>query len=101
VGGTNPALLKALGYGNCVLALDVPFNAEVLQDAGLLWERDAGDLAAKIQRVIDDPDLAAELRERGRKRIQDAYRWDAVTADYERMFTRIIDGYYVAHRASD
>src|SRR5229473_4106732 len=43
LGGTNPALLKALGYGNCVLALGTVFNREVLQDYGVSFERDAAD----------------------------------------------------------
>src|SRR5258708_20397964 len=34
MGGTNPALLKALGFGNCILSQDNPFNAEVLGRPG-------------------------------------------------------------------
>src|SRR5208283_2083418 len=49
LGGTNPALLKALGYGNCVLALDTAFNREVLQDYGILFKDDPADLADKMQ----------------------------------------------------
>jgi len=48
MGGTNPALLKALAYGNCILAHDNRFNAEVLAGYGLLF-RDADELAEKIQ----------------------------------------------------
>ena len=62
VGGTNPALLKALGYGNCVLALDVSYNAEVVAGAGILYRKDPADLAAKLQRVIDHPEEAREFR---------------------------------------
>jgi glycosyltransferase involved in cell wall biosynthesis len=40
VGGTNPSLLKAMGYGNCVLALDTVFNREVLADTGLFFAKD-------------------------------------------------------------
>ena len=35
VGGTHPALLEALGYGNCVLTLATPENLEVVGEAGL------------------------------------------------------------------
>lgn len=62
VGGTNPALLKALGYGNCVLALDVPFNAEVVRDAAVLYRKDPVDLAAKMQRLVEEPELATDYR---------------------------------------
>lgn len=94
VGGTNPALLKALGYGNCVLALNVPFNAEVVGDAAVLYEKDSAALAAKMQMLIDDPALAAEYRRRAPLRIQDAYQWNSVVSDYEGLFARMVAGYY-------
>ena len=94
VGGTNPALLKALGYGNCVLALNVAFNAEVVRDAAVLYEKDPRSLAQKMQELIDDEAAAAEYRRRAPLRIKDAYQWDAVVEDYERLFARMADGYY-------
>jgi glycosyltransferase involved in cell wall biosynthesis len=101
VGGTNPALLKALGYGNCVLALDVPFNSEVVADAALLYSKDPADLAARMQQLVDDPKLAADLRIRAPLRIQEAYQWDAVVRDYEALFERLIAGHYSRRPPSD
>jgi glycosyltransferase involved in cell wall biosynthesis len=92
LGGTNPALLKALGCGNCVLALHTPFNAEVLQDYGILFERDPIDLAAKIQYVEDYPEIAAEYRSRARDRILEAYTWDKITDQYEELFLQLAMG---------
>jgi glycosyltransferase involved in cell wall biosynthesis len=83
-----------LGYGNCVLALDVPSNAEVVADAGVLYAKDPAALSPKMQALIDDPDVAAEYRRRAPLRIQEAYQWDAVVADYEHLFERLISGYY-------
>lgn len=81
VGGTNPALLRALGYGAAVLALKTVFNAEVLSEAryGILWEKSADDLAAKLQDLEDDPQKAIELRVRGPERIRQGYTWEYVT----------------------
>jgi glycosyltransferase involved in cell wall biosynthesis len=103
VGGTNPALLKALGYGNCVLALDVSFNAEVLADgkAGVLYDMDIEDLAVKLQRLVDNPHEVETFRARGPARILEAYQWDAVTADYEQLLERVASGYYKSKRPSD
>ena len=101
VGGTNPALLKALGYGNCVLALDVPFNAEVVADSALLYSKDPSDLAAKMKRLIDEPELAAEYRRRAPLRVQEAYTWDAVIDAHELLFERLRDGYYSDRPPSD
>ncbi|HEV2835096.1 MAG TPA: glycosyltransferase, partial [Pyrinomonadaceae bacterium] len=53
VGGTHPALLEAMGYGNCVLTLATPENIEVVGDAGVPYI-DEYDLAAKLQRVLRD-----------------------------------------------
>src|SRR6202007_927148 len=52
VGGTNPSLLKAMGYGNCILAYDTPFNREVLGDTGLLWPNSRTALAP-VRRGLD------------------------------------------------
>ncbi len=101
VGGTNPALLKALGYGNCVLAFDVPYNAEVVRDAGILYKRDVDDLAAKLQHVDGHPDEAAEYRRRGVARIRQAYLWEHVVDGYERLFQGLLAGRYASRPASD
>jgi len=61
MGGTNPALLKALGYGNCVLALNTPFNAEVIGDYGLLFDG-VDDLRHKLQQVDDDCGIVEQYR---------------------------------------
>ena len=90
VGGTNPSLLKALGYGNCVVALNVPFNLEVLRDTagtmyGIMFDN-AKDLQAKLQQLEDNPSLADEYRRKAPERIRRAYTWDQVTDAYEKLF---------------
>src|SRR5262245_23744290 len=37
VGGTHPALIEAMGAGNCVIAYDTPENLEVVGDCGLFF----------------------------------------------------------------
>ncbi len=101
VGGTNPALLKAMGYGNCVLALDVGFNAEVVADAAVLYQKDPGDLAKKMQMLVDDPILVETYRARAPLRIKEAYQWPIVTDDYELLFERVRDSYYKRTTPSD
>jgi glycosyltransferase involved in cell wall biosynthesis len=91
MGGTNPALLKALGYGNCILAHDNPFNAEVVADHGLLF-RDAGELAEKIRLIECDPDLAENYRRHAPERVRDVYNWDRITSQYEELFYLLAAG---------
>lgn len=91
VGGTNPSLLKALAYGNCVLYLATGhhFNTEVVQDAGIPYEKDVKDLRDKIQDLVDHPEKAAEFRKRGPERIRDAYTWESVADKYEELCLKL------------
>lgn len=92
LGGTNPALLKALGYGNCILALGTAFNREVLHDFGIFFEDDASDLKRKIQEIEDNPTIAEEFRRRAPLRIRQAYTWDRITELYEELFLQLASG---------
>lgn len=92
VGGTNPALLKALGYGNLVLALDTPFNRQVMERHGILFKNDADDLASKLQFVDDQPQVAERYRRQATQRILEEYTWDHITDQYEDYFYRLVAG---------
>jgi len=91
VGGTNPALLKALGYGNCILALDNAFNREVIADCGILFS-DSSDLAENLRRLEQHPNEAARYREKAPGRILSHYSWDHITDQYEDYFGRLVRG---------
>ena len=88
VGGTHPALLEAMGYGNCVLTLATPENMEVVGDAGVPYI-DEFDLAEKLQRVLRDGSLVQAYRNRAQQRIQKHYDWETVVDQYERLFARM------------
>ena len=88
VGGTHPALLEAMGYGNCVLTLATPENIEVVGDAGVPYI-DEFDLAEKLQRVLRDGSLVQAFRNRAQQRVQSHYDWDTVVDQYEQLFARM------------
>src|ERR687893_1125306 len=75
VGGTHPALLEAMGYGNCVLTLATPENIEVVGDAGVPYV-DEFDLTEKLQRVLRDGSLVQAYRHRAQLRIRTHYDWE-------------------------
>jgi len=91
MGGTNPALLKALAYGNLILAHANPFNAEVLGPYGMLF-KDADDLARKIELVEEKPELAEDYRRRAPDRIRTLYNWERITGQYEELFYQLAAG---------
>ncbi|HLO00231.1 MAG TPA: glycosyltransferase [Pyrinomonadaceae bacterium] len=88
VGGTHPALLEAMGYGNCVLTLATPENIEAVGEAGIPYA-DEFDLAEKLQRVLRDGSLVQSYRNRAQLRVQRHYDWDRVVDQYERLFLRM------------
>ena len=92
VGGTNPALLKALGYGNCVLALDNPFNREVVGDCGILFGNDPANLAGHLRRIEEVPAEAEYYRRKAPSRILAQYTWEHITDQYEDYFRRLTRG---------
>jgi glycosyltransferase involved in cell wall biosynthesis len=85
VGGTHPALLEAMGFGNCVLALAAPENIEAIGDAGIAYTGE-DDLAEKLQRVLRDGSLVQSYRNRAQARVLEYYDWDYVVDQYERLF---------------
>ena len=89
VGGTHPALIEAMGAGNCCLVYDTPENREVAADAGLYYS-DTESLAALLTRVLADRELVTEYRRRAQERVRDNYDWDSVTDAYEKLFEQLI-----------
>ena len=90
-GGVNPSLLQALALGCMVLALNTPFNAEVLDNGryGVLFDRGPDALAAALQTLCDRPDLTAPYRQRARDRIRERFTWERIADQYERLLLRV------------
>jgi len=88
VGGTHPALLEAMGFGNCVLTLAAPENIEAIGDAGIAYA-DEADLADKLQKVLRDGSLVQAYRNRAQARVKEFYDWDYVVDRYEELFAKM------------
>jgi glycosyltransferase involved in cell wall biosynthesis len=84
VGGTNPALLQALGLGAPTLALDTPFNREVIRREEQLYPHDPQVLADRIGAILDNPARQNEWASHGRETVAARYCWGAVCDSYER-----------------
>ncbi len=88
VGGTHPALIEAMGAGNCALTLDTPENREVLGEAGLLYGN-AAELTELLQRVLADSALIEEYRRRAMTRVLQLYNWEQITDEYEDLLAQM------------
>jgi glycosyltransferase involved in cell wall biosynthesis len=84
VGGTNPALLQALGMGAPTVAFDSPFNREVLGPYAVkdLYRHDVSALASLMRSVIADGPRRQDMRSRGRQTIRERYDWSDVAQGY-------------------
>ena len=91
VGGTNPSLLRAMGAGAAVLALDVRFNRETLGGDEGMWS-DAPQLAARLEAVEADPSVPSSQAQRLQARAATVYRWDSVADEYEALCCRLATG---------
>lgn len=86
VGGTNPSLVEAMGLGSFILALDTPFNREVLDDAGLFFEKDVESFVRTVREAERlGHGRVEELREKARERVRARYNWERITDEYERL----------------
>jgi glycosyltransferase involved in cell wall biosynthesis len=92
VGGTHPALVEAMGFGNCVLVNDTPSNLEVIADAGFGYRGSDmdRDLRTELQRLLDNSDLVAEYRNRALERAHKHYRWDDVVQRHASLYEHIL-----------
>ena len=92
VGGTHPALVEAMGFGNCVLVNDTPSNLEVVAGAGFSYRGCEGerDLQVQLQRLLDDPDLVREYRRQALNRAQKHYRWEDVVQQHAQVYAHIL-----------
>jgi glycosyltransferase involved in cell wall biosynthesis len=93
VGGTNPVLVEAMGAGNCVLVLDVPYNLEVIDNrkAGVAFSKKEGDLSLRLQELIDNPGKVQEYKAKAVERIKEAYTWGRIVNEYESLFRKMLN----------
>lgn len=90
-GGTNPAMLKALGYGCAILALDTPFNQEMLQNGkhGWYFSKNPDSVSKLISKAENNPEELTGLRLIARDGLTQKYNWDSVTEQYLEVFEEL------------
>ena len=90
VGGTHPALIEAMGAGNCALTLATPENLEVIGEAGIVYGS-IDDLTLKLSRVLAEPSVIGEYRHRAMARVMQLYNWEQITDRYETLLARLAE----------
>lgn len=102
VGGTHPALVEAMGFGNCVLVNDTPSNLEVIADAGFSYCGKEGfqDLRRQLQTLLDDRSAVEEFRLKAERRARANYNWEHVVGDHASLYAQVLTGTEVLDSSS-
>ena len=86
--GFGLVLIEAMASGIPVVATDAPGIRDVVRHevTGLLVPVAAPrELAAAMQRIIEDPALRNQLVERGKVEVRERFSWDAVLPAYRSL----------------
>ncbi len=90
VGGTHPALVEAMGYGNCVVVHDTPENRETAGDVARYFDAGAsGSLAAELEHLLAHPEEVIERRAAAAERARRLFSWQAVAESYARLLAEL------------
>ena len=93
VGGTHPALVEAMGYGNCPVVNDTPENREVAGEAAIYFRAAAPEtLAAALTHLLTAPEEAAARGAAAAERAARLYSWERVTDLYADLFAKLAGG---------
>ena len=94
VGGTHPALIESMSYGNCVVANGTPENLEVVGDSGLCFRKnDFLHLQELLQQLIDSPEQLEYYGEKAYARVMAEYSWDSVVSKYEELLSSVVNNH--------
>jgi glycosyltransferase involved in cell wall biosynthesis len=101
VGGTHPALVEAMGYGNCVLVNDTPENREVAGGVGLYFRAaDPASLARAMDQVRLHPERARARGRAAARRAALLFSWERVADQYAALLRKLAGrspGSYAGH----
>ena len=93
--------LEAMAQGRLIVASDVGGHKELIRDGdtGVLFRAgDAGDLAAKVLRLLAQQDAWEAMRKRGRKFVETERNWTGSVARYQPLYARLAPEKPEAHR---
>lgn len=87
MGGTHPALVEAIAYGNCIIANQVPEHDEVLEDAGLYYSlNDFDQLSGIMTSLLSDPGQIESYKAKAAQLAEEKFLWSKIAAQYEDLF---------------
>jgi glycosyltransferase involved in cell wall biosynthesis len=94
--GLSISLLEALSFGACIVTTDIPENREVVGSAALTFPPgDVEALRAILAGLLEQPERAAEYRERAIAHARLQPDWDEVARRTEALYLHLLSGAHV------
>ncbi len=97
VGGTHPALVEEMAFGNCVVVHNTEENLETIADAGLSYDGQGGgeSLRQVLLSLLENSQRVEVYRQRAAEHAAQHFSWGAVTDAYEALFYDVLSGHNV------
>ena len=93
VGGTHPALVEAMGYGNALAVHDTPENREVAGATADYFDiRAPATLARLLTRMLGQPEATRAAGSAAAERARERYNWEIVADRYADLLREIAHG---------
>ena len=90
-GGTRLKVVEAMALARPVVATRIGAEGlELVEGRDLLLADAPGDFAAAILKLLANPGEAEALGRRGRKRVEEAYGWDACARPLEQLIESLV-----------
>ena len=92
--GCPNVLLEAMACGTPVIASRVGAVPDVIQNGktGILTKpKDVGGIVNALKKLMDNPLLAKEMGEAGRKRMEEEYSWEIICKKIEDAYEKVIE----------
>jgi glycosyltransferase involved in cell wall biosynthesis len=85
------SILETMFFGKPVVAFRIGGIPEVVGEAAFLHDfGDVEGMAKSLNQLIDSPEIAAKLGERGRERAEQLFTADHVVPQYEALYRKVI-----------
>jgi len=92
VGGTNPALVEAMGAGIAVLAYDNSFNRWVAGNNAHYFSN-GEELNQKLDNLLSNKEEIEKMSISSLNRYKENFKWEKILVEYERVFKSYLPKY--------
>jgi len=85
-------MLEAMNFSKCILCSDIDENKAVVDTCGITFKnKNIQDLKNKIQFLLQQPTLVAELGQKARYRVCIEYNWEHVINEMAKLLNGFLD----------